>query len=266
MLLPCSHDEDVRHILEYIGDDFAAAPYLYVDLKHYGISNPPHVKIWVDQHGVELCGVYLLYYDTLHFFTKENRYPVHVFWDMVARLDPKVVFAPGGVDRTLSGGMPAKYQAEKYYIVDLNVSRPLLSPPGVEIADKEDLDSIAELMLTDPEYETVYDRDILKEQLISRFESGFSRYFIIRRGEKIVASYSTYGECDKMYILSGLLVHPDCRRQGLGTQIMNFAHKAVADDGVKGISCLRCDNMATIAIHKKLGASFIATQYKFIRE
>ena len=265
MLFQCSDGENVASILEYIGEDYAAIPYLYVNLKRYGVSNS-HVKVWADLHEDKVCGVYLLYYDTLHFYTKDTQYPESVFEDMLERLNPKVVFTPGYYGDSLEGIMPETYRAEKYYVVDLNVSRPLSSVSGVEIAGKETLEDIAELMLTDPEYKTVYDKDMLKTQLLSRYQDGFSRYFVVRRDERVVAAYSTYGESDKLYILSGLVVHPDYRRCGLGTQIMNFAHRAVAEDGVKGISCLRCSNVATIEIHKKMGAMIIASQYKFIRE
>ena len=75
---------------------------------------------------------------------------------------------------------------EKYYIVDLNVSRSLPPVSGVEAAGREDLEDIADLMLSDLEFETVYDSEILKAQLLSRFEDGFSRYFIIRHNKKVV--------------------------------------------------------------------------------
>lgn len=66
--------------------------------------------------------------------------------------------------------------------------------------------------------------------------------------------------------MSGLVVHPGYRKRGFGTQIMQFAHKAVAADGVMGVSLLRCSNAATIEIHKKMGAVFVGLQYKFIRK
>ncbi len=264
MLFQCLGKEDVSHIIEYIGDNFVAAPYLYVNLKRYGVSNP-NIFIWTDIQKNKLCGVYLLYYDTLHFYTKETQYSVNAFLNWFHELNPKVVFTSSEFGSRLAAEISGKYIAKEYYIADLNVSRPLPRVNGVEIADRNDLADIADLMLTDPEFKDVYDRTILESQLLSRFDDSFSRYFIIRCDGKVVAAYSTYGECDKMYILSGLVVHPDYRRRGLGSQIMKFAHKAVAADGVMGVTLLRSDNAATIEIHKKNGAVFAASQYKFIR-
>ena len=112
----------------------------------------------------------------------------------------------------------------------------------------------------------VYDKNVLESQLLTRFDDGFSRNFIIRCDGKVVAAYSTYGECDKMCILSGLVVHPDYQRRGYGTQIMEFVHKTVASYGVIGVSLLRRSNVATIELYKKNGAKFVASQYKFIRK
>lgn len=263
MLLQYSNKK-ISLILDYIGDDFAVAPYLYVNLKRYGVSNP-NIKIWIDLQENVLRGIYLLYYDTLHFYTKEKQYSVNVFCDKLYELNPKVVFVSGEFGKRLALNISGKYIAEEYYIVDLNVSRSLPNVSGVEIAERNDLADIANLMLTDPEFKEVYDKTILSSQLVSRFDDGFSRYFIIRCDGKVVASYSTYGECDKLYILSGLVVHPDYRRRGYGTQIMEFAHKTIAADGVTGVSLLRCGNAATMEIHKKMCAKIVASQYKFIR-
>ena len=194
-----------------------------------------------------------------------EQYPVNVFLDKLHELKPKVVFTSSEFGNRVATEMSDKYIVKKYYVADLNVSRPLPNSNGVEVADRCDLADIVDLMLADPEFNEVYDKTVLESQLMSRFDDGFSRYFIIRCDGKVVAAYSTYGECDKMYILSGLVVHPDYQRRGLGSQIMKFAHKAVAADGVVGVTLLRSDNAATIEIHKKNGAIFVASQYKFVR-
>ena len=51
MLFPCLEKENESRIIAYIGDDFVTAPYLYVNLKRYGCSNP-NINIWMDLRAI----------------------------------------------------------------------------------------------------------------------------------------------------------------------------------------------------------------------
>ena len=104
MLFRCLGDESVLRVLAYMGCDYIYAPYFYVNLKRYGVADP-HVKVWVDEQENDLCGIYLMYYDTLHFFTKDARYSSMRFLDTLTRFNPKVIFVTGTFgDRLREGG------------------------------------------------------------------------------------------------------------------------------------------------------------------
>lgn len=73
-------ESEVKEILDYIGDDFKTVPYLYADVVKYG-AGAPNVRTWIDRASDDsLRGVYLLYYDCLHFFTRDDDgYPMETF-------------------------------------------------------------------------------------------------------------------------------------------------------------------------------------------
>ena len=60
---------EIDEIIDYIGDNFKAVPYLYVNVLKYG-SGTDSVTTWIDRNeNGNMEGVYLLYYDCIHFYT-----------------------------------------------------------------------------------------------------------------------------------------------------------------------------------------------------
>lgn len=164
----------------------------------------------------------------------------------------------------LEGRLAPSYQIHKNYIMELPMSRLGKADSRVELARREDLEDMAELMLQDDEYKDVYEKNVLVAQLRARYDDGFSRFFVIRRDGGIVAMYSTYGETDRLILLNGLLVHPRYRRQGLAQAVMRHAYHVLGREDAVGISFVNHNNVPSLAVHRKLGIGAIASLYKFV--
>lgn len=265
MMIRCLDEHWIGDILAYIGEDYKTAFYPYINLSHYGLKNP-HVKVWADEKDGRLQGIYLQYYDCLHFFTKEHdAYPCRGFLDMLAAQAPRVIMAQQEFGQRIHELICDRYRVQKSYIVDLQIAQRGQIDERVELANRDDLAGIAELMLADTIYHDVYEKSTLIAQLTERYEEGFSRFFVIKMDGKIVAVYSTYGECKKVAIVSGLLVHPEYRRKGLASAIVKHAHAVLGREGMDGISLLDYENTATLEFHRELGVNWISSLYKFVR-
>lgn len=102
-------ETEFSEIADYIGSRYMEAPYLYLNLKKYGVSDPS-VPVLVDRGKDGICGVYLMYYDCLHFLTWEKDYPEDVFLQMVQEQNPKVIMAPEQFGANVSESLKETFQ------------------------------------------------------------------------------------------------------------------------------------------------------------
>lgn len=258
-------ESSVINVVNYIGKAFRETPYLYLNVIKYGVGFDS-VTTWLDvRTDGSLRGVYLLYYDCLHFFTRTpGEYPKEILLGFIKSQPHKVLMLQGivgeRIDSQLSG-----YHSERNHIIDMaNVGLMDRTYRG-EIADRAAVEEIVNLLISDSEYTHVYDRQMLLEQMLDRFDSGFSRYFVIRQDGRIVATCSTYGEAPGFAIVGGVMVHPECRRQGLACEIESYACHVLSKENITRIAFVNFKNTASLALHKKLGGIPIATMAKFIK-
>lgn len=264
MIYRCLETRLFEEAFNYISEDYRTTPYLYINMMKYGITNP-NVKIWIDREDAKPCGIYLQYYDCLHFFTKQNdTYSCERFLDMLSECKPKVFMVQSTFGDRIESSVSKAFQVEKNYTLDLQLSSHRKQDPRVQLAVREDIEKIAALMLADAGFKNIYTRDILVAQLKARYDDKFSRFFIIQQDGEIVAVYSSYGETDDMVLLNGLLVHPQYRRQGLAHTIIQHACYILGKEKETGISFVNYKNIASLELHKKVGVSFIGSMYKFV--
>ena len=188
MLRECKTNEDIRAIIGYIGNRYYQTPYLYVHTIKYG-KGTEFSTTWVDcDSSGKLRGVFLLYYDCLHFFTvEEDTYPVEKILDAVALLSPRVVMVLDGIGQRLLPFMKDSFSLERNHVI--NMDKIGIASRSFEscIAARDDIEQIVQLMMSDAEYTSVYDESVLRQQLLARFDGNFSRYFVLYRDGKVVA-------------------------------------------------------------------------------
>lgn len=265
MITLCQDENLVEQALEYIGEDYPKVPYCYINLKKYGLTNES-VKVWLDMEAGRICGIYLLYYDCLHFVTFGGDYPYNRIAEMVEKLMPRVVMVQGEVGERLEASLSDTFETEKNYVIDLGLSVKGNLCDKVTLAQRNDMSDIAHLMINDEEYVHVYEGRILQQQLVERYEDGFGRYFVIRDGKKICATFCTYGEIKNFALLGGLLVHPAYRRQGLGSLISKHAYEVLHQENISAVGFVNYLNKPSLDLHQKLGARPIASLFKFVRK
>ena len=262
MIVYCENEQQAALALRYIEADYKKAPYGYINLKRYGVHGE-NVSTWIDIKNGDVVGVYLLYFDCLHVIIWEHDYPVEQVIEMVQKLRPRDIFAPQEMGERLVGPLSVGFKAEKTYIV---------GPPTyaekstrVSTASRNDLEEIAALIINDENYTNTYQKERLIEQLQKRYDDHFSRFFVIRDGNEIVATDSSYGEIEHFAVMGGLVVSPSHRRMGLAAEIWRHGRAIMLEENFFAVAIVNATNSGSIAFHKKMGSFPLSIQYKFVQ-
>ena len=230
----------------------------------YGLGTE-NCKCWMDVYNGEIRAVYLQYYDCLHFFTNTpSEYPLADFIQFKREHPTKVIMTTSEFGERLVAFFEKGYYIERNNVIDMDGIKPSGNEFKSTLANEEDIEQIVDLLLSDKEYTEVYSRKILLEQMLERYKTGFSRYFVVKMDGKIVASCSTYGEVPGFALIGSVIVHKDYRRRGLAFDVENYACALLEEEYISRVGFVNYNNDASLALHEKLGAKRISTLYKFV--
>ena len=265
MIKLCDDRCEIEEIILYIGKEYKKTPYFYVNVVKYGIKNE-NVKVWIDREE-EILGAYLLYYDCLHFYTRNmESYDCEKILAMINKINPKVIMVQGGFGQRIESMLSSDFDVEKNYVIDMDGVNYEDKEYKSELALEKDVEAIADLLLTDSEYVDVYNRGVLIQQLRDRYNDGFGRMVVVRQDNKIVATCSTYGEVAGFALVGGVMVHKDYRRRGLAADVENYICSILAKDNISSVGFVNYNNTPSLNLHEKLGAVKISNLYKFVRK
>ena len=266
MLTKVTKKAEIDEIVKYIGDNYKTTPYLYANVIQYGLGTDD-VFTWIDRKDDgKIEGVYLKYYDCIHFYTNDiETYPTEKLIDFIKNTDHRVIMLQGDIGDKISKDLTT-YYSERNHVIDMDKCGLQEEEYRSEIAKREDIPQIVDLMLADAEYVNVYDRQILTKSSYDRYDDGFSRYFVVKMDGKVVATCSTYGEVPGFALIGGVIVHPDYRRRGLAGDVENYACHVLAKENISHVGFVNYNNTASLALHEKLGAFSIATLAKYVKK
>ena len=257
--------EDANRLVPYVKAEKKSVPYLYVNLKNFDPSHAD-IRLYCDGTVDDPKGIYILYYDCLHFYTGDQQnYPVDRVKEMIRELNPRVVMLQDAIGQAIRDEMLENYSLERNQIIDMDAVKPVSPSYRSVLADREDIEQVVDLLLSEEEYAIVYDRDVLLKQMLDRFDTGFSRYYVVKENGQVVSTCSTYGETDDLALVGGVIVHKDWRRRGLAADVENHICEDLAREGMSKVGFVSYDNGPSLALHAKLGAVVCAIYSKFIR-
>lgn len=266
MLSKISSQEEINELIDYIGSEYKSIPYLYVNLIKYGLGTD-NVTGWTDRNeNGSIDGIYLLYYDCIHFYTNDTQeYPVDRLIQFIKDTDHKVLMLQGEIGDRIEDEFPA-YYSERNHVIDMDKIGIEDKEYISEVATRDDIEEIVDLLMSDAEYVNVYNRKVLSAQLYDRFDDDFSRYFVVKMDGKVVATCSTYGEVPGFALVGGTIVHPDYRRRGLAGDVENYACHVLENEKKSRVGFVNYHNEPSLALHEKLGAFSVATLAKLVKK
>lgn len=260
MILHCDNSS-IPAAAEFIGDDRVMCFYLYMDMMEYGAENE-NMDLWIcDDGGIK--AVFYRYHDALHMFSR-GAWPKQEVEDFLRENRRKVV-TMGKEDAEALGQLFADWETEDSFVITAPKYMTGREDLDIAPAGREDAGAIADLMMRDSIYNTVYTREELYEQTLERLESGFGRLFVIRKGDRVIATNCTAAETEDLAVISGLVTDPTERGQGLGRAITAYTWNLVKREGKMGLAHLACENGNTIRLHRAMGYDFLGIRTRFLK-
>lgn len=261
MIIHCDNSY-IPAVAEFMGEGRVICFYLYMDMIQYGTENPD-MDLWISEVEGQIKAAFYRYHDTIHMYSRGD-FPLEEVKDFLRAHPCKVVTMPKPDADKLSELFEG-CECELSNVITANKRMEGREDLDIRPAGEEDARAIAELMMKDSIYYTVYTADVLEQQILERLRNGFGRLFVIRKGDKVIATNATSAELPDMAVISGLVTDPDERGQGLGRAITAHTWNLVRDAGKLPLAYLAQDNTNTIRLHEKMGYDTIGVHARFVR-
>lgn len=254
--------EDMKKVFDYIGEDYDKCAYLYIDLKKYGIEDE-NINVWYQKNNDgEIAVIALMYYNGMHVFSRQNVFDVDDLAEFVLEKQPALVCGMSDTVDLIKEACSKDYipeygkvlKLEKYSGIDNDEVRP---------ATREEIAEITELLMTDEEMGGPYTYDLLYNQLLERFDTGFGRNWLRRDEKGIVSHCATYAEIDDICVISGGIVRDDYRGTGQYPGQLGAMTRDIVKDGKKIISYYYGGAKTA---HKVVGYVILGDWAKLIRQ
>lgn len=216
-------------ILEMLKNRIAQCLYIAMDLEIYGLRNPD-VTFYYDDD--EVFTIIMMYYDTVQMFTSGKASDLLKYVDFIKGLNPIAICAGKDIVEQLEPHFE-NYKAEYGIVISDNSYLEFKQFDMIRAAKMEDVDGIAELMLSTEEFSQNNTLDVLKKQLSERICTGRGRSFVIEDEGKIVAHTAIYAEIENVAVESGLVVHADYKKKFYGMIIHEYIKKVLSQENKK---------------------------------
>lgn len=263
-------------IIDYIGESYSDVPYLYTNLVQYEVENKnSNVHVWLDINGsteATIQGVYLRYFNCLHFFTRLTDYPTQRLLHSIESTAPSVIMLDKYIGESIANKISHSYLFTKeitYYHPCNSITEMIFHNDfQVEFAKREDILEIVRLLLIEKLFQSVYTFDELTSQLSERFDDGYGRLFLIRdrnADNKVVAAAGINGENDKFIFHGSLVTHPGYRKRGFAKQLLSAIISHAANRGKPDMAFITSDNVVSQRLHEDMGFRPISMIYKFTK-
>jgi predicted GNAT family acetyltransferase len=249
VLMKCAKGDE-KYILDYIAEDIAKCPYLYLNLKKYGCDKD-FVNAWyIKRSGGGISMVMLKYHSTLHLYGRERDFDASIVKDLINKIVPKMIFADKSTsDRLL---IIRGYQ-QTVGVVEVAEERGALQNDDVvQKAEYSDLDQIAELICSEPKLNRGLPVEVVLRELRERYNDAFSRHYVIREGKEIISHCCTVAESDDFAIIGAVFTKDARRGEGYGAKVVGKMTDALIREGKKPL-IITYENHLVNGFYKKLG-------------
>lgn len=252
MIKKCTQQDEER-IFTYIDCDYVSCLYLYLNLQKYGI-NSNLVDVYIQQEKEKMTTVMLKYYSCLHVYSKDNRFNADELGEFIANGDISLIYCTAETAEKIYMSLPEDIMAHssltKGWVAQIKkVDR---APIGLsEPAKPKDFEQIARLIYEDEDIGKNYKLEELTQQLEQRNQEGYSRNYVIKNHDLVVAHACTNAESENIAVVAELLVHKQFRRRGYASEIWRAICNTLLSEGKEVYSFYYSEESR--ALHKKIG-------------
>lgn len=241
-------------IIKELEKDILNNVYMYIDILTYGLDND-FMDVWVCREENEIKQIVLKYYDSFQVYVAEGEYCYTDILKLILEYQPAMVSGKADIIEKLysKSNELSKLYKETYGVVLIQpyvkLDKNIFSP---ELASKNDMEEIAQLICSDEGIGGHYDPVDLRDQLIRRYEDKTGRNYVIRKDGKIVAHYATYAEAPGIAVMGGLIVSQEYRGKGYARLLHSYLANTLITENKKAV--LFCHEENALNMYLKLGA------------
>lgn len=251
MIIKCQK-EDEKIIESYIGKEYYKCLYLYMNLQRYGIGSQV-IDVYIDKLEDEIKAVYLFYFSCVHVYSKHNDFSVLKLKELLKSHPIKMIYCEKNT---------AEYIDDNYSISE----RPFAMTYGwvaeitnvdekhkesVQLASMTDFEQIVQMIYGDEDIGKSYNINELTEQLFQRSNDGYSRNYVIKKNDMVIAHACTNAEIDGIAVVAELIVNKEYRRKGYALEIWRAICEDLLNEGKRVFSFYYSNESRNL--HKKVG-------------
>lgn len=215
--------DNSKEIIEYIGDKYYKALYLYLNYLKYSIRDK-EILLYVQLKQNQIRCILLNYCNALHIFSKDNDYDREEIANFIKEKGFDVICADHDIVNNLSIYLMDKnYQksfGNIFELKSLNDDIESLYLDKIKKAEISDLEELVNFLLEDEKKKKIYSKENLYNQLLNRNLEKYGRNYIIRDCDKIIAHAGTGAENNRVAVINLVMVNKEYRRKGYATSLV----------------------------------------------
>lgn len=255
MIISCDNNA-INEIRNYIGEDYPKCLYLYLDIIKYGCQSDT-TRTWIQSRNDEITSVVLAYHTAIHIFSRDNEFDNIELADLLMKINPTIINARLETIKKIEPILKEQgFLSEFGHIgewMENDTNR--TQDKEIDIANENDIPQIADLLYEDEDIGASYVYEDLLRQIKERLEEGFTRSYVIRKDDKVIAHVGTGAETDKVCTIAYTITAQDFRGQGLAKKLYNYACGILRKEGKRVFSVYYPENAHKF--HHKVGFSDI---------
>ena len=221
MIDKCISIEQEKTIFEYIGKNYGRCLYLYLDLKKYTVKSDK-ISAYIQTDGFQTRAVLLIYYSCLHLYSEKDDFNAEELSEFISDKNITMIYSEKATALKLSEYMDKNFSLSTGWVSQ--IKNIISSDSKVEIlsAEEKDFSQISYMICDDEDIGRNYKYEDLIKQLTERAMQGFSRNYVIKDEETVIAHACTNAELDNIAVVGELMVKNEYRRNGYGSMLWRY--------------------------------------------
>lgn len=223
-MIKIDNEIKVQDIISYLKNDIINCIYIFIDISKFGLKNR-NIDVYKDYDTI-----LMKYFNSLNTY-KINKNNSKEIANFVLRSNIPIITGLANDCMLLKDHLGKGWRISYGRTYEIFSFLKCPNPEIVQEADIYDLEECASLVCSDEEIGGHYKVNELAQQFKERFINNFSRHYIIKKNNKIIAHSATYAELDDISVTSGIIVLPEYRGQNYGKIIESYLiNKLLSED------------------------------------
>lgn len=252
MIKNCTKDQK-KTIYDYIGNNYSKCLYLYLNIEKYGFESDK-TKIYIQTINEKIVAVLLTYYSCVHIYSDSNEIVVSEIVSFVEEYNLSMIYCTADIARKIWDNSNLSNNTSTF--IDFGwvaqIEKVNTNESGMAtVADEDDFNQIIDLIYGDESIGKSYRYNELKQQLLDRVNSGYTRHYVVKDHETVVSHACTNAETKNIAVTAELIVNPNYRKMGYATEVYTKLCNKLLSEGKEVFAFYFSD--VSRNLHKKIG-------------